>query len=348
MKRIGIFVAAAILLAVGTIPSTKVGAASNSIGVNPRRDYTIKAGEKVSDTLYVTNQNPTETLNARITVLDFKSKDQSGTPALILNEKESTTWSLKPYLSITTTYSIAPGKSASIPFAITIPKNVGAGSFYSAIRIGSDNGDNSKNVSLSGAAVSLFFVSVPGEAREALTLEKFGAYTQGSNVSTEGLYGTFYSATAPKYLAYLLKNTGSVAEQPSGSVIISNIFGKPVKTLTNANPRSNIVLIGQTRRIDLCINESKITKKDAAGNNVDGTQCNDSGLLPGRYTANIDLLYGNKGAASSELKGSSSFWYLPVWFIIGCAIALAILGLLVYLIIRSIRGRGSNKYRGRR
>lgn len=335
---------AALVAVVGTTMAVPYGAsaASNSLGVNPRRDYTIKSGSKVSDVLYVSNLSKTDALNIDIQLVDFGPQDETGSPKLLLAQKEPTRWSLKPYLTIAKNVNVPAGKSIEVPFTIAIPAKVGAGSYYGAVKYSAagDNGANN-NVSLTSSSATLVFVRVPGEANDALRLLEFGTFTPNAT-GTDGTFGKFYGGAAPKYLSYRLKNTGNVAEQPSGSVVIKNMFGKQVNLLKKANPNNNTVLIDQTRRIDLCFNEQKSTRKDpASGREVEETKCNDSKLSPGRYTAKLALLYGdsNNGSSSHEIGAVASFWYLPVWFVIAVVVGLLLFVGIVVLLVRKLRGR---------
>jgi hypothetical protein len=316
-------------------------AASNSLGVNPRRDYIVKPGQKLNDTMYVSNLSKTDDLNIDINLIDFGPQDETGTPKLLLTQKEPTRWSLKPYFTIAKNVTIGAGKSAQIPFSITIPAKVGGGSYYGAIKYSAaGDGTSTNNVGLTSSSATLVFVRVPGDANDAMLLKNFGAFTP-NNDAKSGTYASFYAGQAPKYLAYRLTNNGNVAEAPSGSVVVKNIFGKQVKLFEKANPNSNIVLIDQTRRIDLCFNETKTKKNDpATGREIEETTCNASKLAPGRYTAKLALLYGDSanGSSSHELGAVTSFWYLPAWFIIVVVAVLLFLAFLVWLTIRVIRG----------
>jgi len=326
------------------VPYSHVLAASNSLGVNPRRDYTIKAGEKVSDTIYVTNLSKTDGLTIDIQLVDFGAKDETGSPKLLLGQKEPTRWSLKSYLTVVKNVKIAAGQSTQIPFTIAIPANVGAGSYYGAIKYSTGgDGGTSSNVSLTSSSATLVFVRVPGEANDALLLKEFGAFTPNMAGDT-GDFGSFYGGSAPKYLSYRLTNTGNVAEQPNGSVVLKDMFGKQTKLFEKANPNNNIVLIDQTRRFDLCLNGEKTTQKDKeTGRDVDVSKCKDSRLKPGRYTAQIDIVYGDNGSAQHELRKVASFWYLPLWFIIAIAVVLLLIAGIVWLLVHTIRGK--KKYR---
>ncbi|HEX8226799.1 MAG TPA: hypothetical protein VF572_02930 [Candidatus Saccharimonadales bacterium] len=347
-RNIGIVVALCVLTVTSLGVSTPAGAASNSLGVNPRRDYTVKSGDKLSDTLYVTNLSKTDALNIDIQLIDFSAQDETGSPKLLLAQTEPTRWSLKPYLTIAKNVKIDAGKSAEIPFTIAIPASVGAGSYYGAIKY-SANGENgnNNNVSLTSSSATLVFVRVPGEANDALRLKEFGAFTP-DRTGKGGDFGKLYMGAPPKYLAYRLTNTGNVAEQPGGSVELKNVFGKQVKVFEKANPNNSTVLIDQTRRIDLCFNEEKTKRNDpASGREIEESKCNDSGLAPGRYTAKLAVLYGdsNNGSSSHELGSVISFWYLPVWFLVVLALGVLLLAAIVWALIRKLSGKGRGGYR---
>lgn len=343
MRRIftGLSAAVALFLVV-VLP---VSAASNSLGVNPRRDYTIKSGETVTDKIFVRNLSQTEDLTLSIDLIDFQAQGKTGAPALLLKQNQPTRWSLKPYMTIQKSATIGAAKSMDIPFTITIPKNVGAGSYYSAIRYSAANQNGKSNLSLSGSSTSLIFVRVPGQAKDSLQMTNFGAFTPNSD-GTSGTYASFYGATAPKYLAYELKNAGNVAEQPSGSILVKDIFGKQVKLYQNANPNDNLVLIDQTRRFDFCLNPQKVTKT-VNGVKADVEQCNDFGFKPGRYTVALDLFYGTNGSSSKEINATASFWYLPAWFIVAVIVLLLLIAGVIWLIVNAVRNSRGRKFRGR-
>lgn len=349
MKRLSSILMLALSLGVLTLVTGNVSAASNSLGVNPRRDYTLKPGEKVQDTLNVTNLNQTEALAITIKAIDFKAADQTGTPSLLLRQEQPTRWSLKPYLNIASTYTIPAGKSADIPFTVSIPANVGAGSYYSAVQYAVEGAtDANGNVNLASSSVSLIFVRVPGEAKSALVLNNFGAFTPNEDM-VSGSYKSFYSSAKPKYLSYTLENKGNLAEQPTGSIVLKNIFGKQVKLYENANPNQNLVLIEQTRRIDVCLNEVEVKEKNKVnGQQEEVRKCEDMSLAPGRYTAATSLFYGGNGSASGEIQATTTFWYLPAWFIIAVALILALVAFAVWKLVNKIKNRNKPTYGSRR
>jgi len=345
MRRLGTMLIAILALCASVALPVTTFAASNSLGVNPRRDYTIKPGDKVSDTLFVRNLSQTDMLDMKIDLVDFQAQNQTGAPQLLLKETQPTRWSLKPFLTIQPNIMLAAGKTADIPFTITMPKNAGPGSYYTAIRYSAQGAANG-NLSLSGSSTTLMFVRVPGQANDSLQMTAFGAFTPNAD-DTDGVYGSFYGATAPKYLAYALKNAGNVAEQPTGSILLKDTFGKQVKLYQEANPNKNLVLIDQTRRIDFCLNAGEVSK---LVNGVSSKEpvCNDFSFKPGHYTALLDLFYGSQGSTAREIKATTTFWYLPPWFVIAVVVALLIIAGVIWLLMNYIRSGRARTYRSRR
>lgn len=322
-------------------------AASNGIGITPRNNFTANPGDTVKGSIVVKNLDSKNNLNASIQLLDFKPAGQTGEPSLILKDETPTKWSLKPYMTIQDSVTIKPAESSNVPFTITIPKNMGGGSLYGAIRVSSAGNTDSGNVGLSSSAVSLVFVNVSGKTNSSLTLEKFGAFVPTSNLS-DGAYKTVFGATKPKYISYSLKNNGNVVEEPIGSIQITGPLGKQYKVIQNINPNHSLVLIGQTRRIDICLQEpagSNLSNTDQSVEDL--TKCQTPSLMPGRYKAKIDLLYGDHNNSSTEIQAVSSFWYLPVWFIIALAAAVLIIIGVIWLVVHLIRSRKDRVYRRR-
>jgi hypothetical protein len=335
---IGIAVMGLLTLA-SVIPASTAFAASNSLGVNPRRDYTIKPGEKVSDTLSVSNLSKTDDLVISIEVFDFGPKDESGSPAIMLERKEPTPWSLKPFLTISNELTVPAGKTVTVPFTISIPANQGAGSYYGVVKYSTAGESSRDNVTLTSSSATLVFIRVPGEAESNLTLKQFGAFTPTKS-GESGNFGYFYLGKSPKYLAYRLTNNGNVAEIPTGSVELKNMFGRQVKIFDKANPNNNTVLIDQTRRFDLCINSQLVSRKNAdTGQEVEEQRCNEAGLAPGRYSAHISLLYGDTSGTQHEIRGNATFWYLPIWFIALIVVGLVAVAAIIWWVIRKLRQR---------
>lgn len=340
MKRLTSLVLAAFVAVVASvylIPTASVDAkGSAALSIIPKKNYTIQPGKSVEDTLVIRNLDDKAPLHLTLRVVDFTYTGDGGTPKLMLGEDaRQTTWSLKPFISIPESVTIDPKSSKTIDMKVAIPEGQGAGSYYSAIvySTGSSPKDGGGNVGISASGVTLAFTSVPGQVKEDLKLEKFGVYDLDPQGETSEY--KLVSMNAPKYIAYTLKNSGNVAESPVGSITYKYMFGEE-KKITDVNPNGSLALIGQTRTFTSCI-ELKIKEIKLGNNKSEEEICKKPFLWPGYYSLKLDLYYGQNGNNTREIVGESSFWYLPLWFVIPFLI---IIGLVVYgiwRIVQSIR-----------
>lgn len=328
-----------------TVLSAPVEAASNGLGITPRRDFTVQPGKSVTDTLFVQNLSLNQDLQVELKIIDFGAANETGTPALYISENApQTTWSLKPFIKVSGSTKVAAGKSANIPITVSIPAGQGAGSYYSAIQYLAVNPETKEKVNIAASSATLLFVTVPGEAKEQLSLKQFGAWQSNANGDGNGSFSGIFMGGAPKELAYRLQNSGNIAEQPSGSMLVKNMFGRTVKEIQDANPKKQLVLIGQTRRIQVCMKTSVLESKDPNGQQTQQSICDDPGLLPGRYTAEMALFYGLNGHSTQEVVAKATFWYLPWWSLVILGVLVLLVAGLIWLIRRAFSGRRT-KYR---
>jgi len=328
MKRLFSYLSVALMVlfvSVSAMPaSAATSSGSASLSISPRKNYLINPGQTVTDKLTIGNLDTAADLYLSLRMIDFTYTDQSGTPKLNLAQNAPRTpWSLIPFTNLPKSVTIPAGSTKTINYSITIPKSQGAGSYYSAI-IYQAGGANGGNVALSASGVSLVFVSVPGAVKENMTLQKFGAYNSEDN-GTTGSFVFIDTNEQPKMLAYVLKNQGNVFESPAGNVIVKNMFGHQVADVTT-NTSQSLALLGQTRLFTSCIKtvQQKIRIEGGTSKN---TNCTSPGLMPGRYTASLDVFYGQNGNQTHEITKVATFWYLPWWFLAAVAI---VIGLLVW------------------
>jgi hypothetical protein len=314
------------LLLLMLIPVT-ASAQSNGLGITPRKDYTINPGQKLSDTLYLANLSTSQALTVSVKVINFQAANNSGTPKLLIAPNApQTPWSLKPFITIPSTVTVNAGEYINIPFTITIPANQGAGSYYSAIEYAAKSIAGQGNVGVSASSASLIFVTVPGRTTELMKLIQYGAFIPSADDQT-GQFTNWFFISQPKELAYLLDNEGNVAEQPSGTILVKNFRNKLVREITNANPNQSLALIDQTRRFEACIVAGQQPVQSPNGQIANVLVCKNPKLAPGRYTAELAVYYGLNGNPTQQIIATTTFWYLPYWFII---IILLILGAIFY------------------
>ncbi|RZL67631.1 MAG: DUF916 domain-containing protein, partial [Variovorax sp.] len=338
MKRFKSIVLAAIAVLVGValaVPGESVSAQSSAaLSITPKKNYTIEPGKSANDKLTIRNLDGEKTLDLTLRVVDFTFTDDGGTPKLMLAEDApQTTWSMKPFLTVPKTVKIAPNSSKSIDMKVTIPKNQGAGSFYSAVVYSSGTAEGG-NVGLNASGVTLVFTNIPGEVKENLKLEKFGAYVPAAAGKKAGY--TFITMKEPENIAYTLKNEGNVTAAPAGSITVKSMFGKEYQ-ITDVNPNASLALIGQTRTFTSCI-KIKSQDVDFNGARSQAKTCTSPGLWPGYYSASLNMLYGQNGNNTKDLSGSASFWYLPAWFLVVLLIVIVAIALGIWRLVVVIRG----------
>jgi hypothetical protein len=314
-----IAVASLVSAAAALMPGLITYAQSNGLGVTPKESFTMNAGQQASNVLYLSNLSKTQTLRVKLTVVDFTSQGETGTPKLLqASEEPQTPWSLKPYLTVPDIVTVPPDGNKQIPFTIKLPASIGAGSYYSAIEYTATAGENQQQVNVAASTATLLFINVPGNVSELLSMKQFGI-TDGKN------FKSFWQKQ-PTFFAYRITNSGDVAEAPAGSLIIKNMFGHIVAKVSNANPKGQIALIKQTRRFTGCNLKSTAPEEIAKDSN-----CTSFNLKPGYYSASLAIFYGQNGQPTRQIGATSHFWYLPWGFLLE---AIVVIGLVVYFLSR--------------
>src|SRR5690606_28554574 len=178
-------------------------------------------------------------------------------------------------------------------------------------------------------------------AKQQLTFMQFGAFVpDGPN---NGSFKGLFFGERPKVLAYRLRNDGNIAEPPNASIVVKDFSGKEVYTIVDANPKDQLALRGQTRRFDACINPEDVTQTTETGTDINAVICGDTSFSPGRYTAELTVLYGENGNETREITAKATFWYLPWWFVGLIVVGLAIVAAAVVYIWRRVKNVRSRK-----
>jgi hypothetical protein len=314
-----IAVAAFVSVSAALLPTLTAFAQSNGLGVTPKESFTMKAGTQATNVLYLTNLSKTQSLGVKLSVVDFTAQDETGTAKLLqASDQPQTPWSLKPYLTLPDFVSVPPDGTKQIPFTIKLPANIGAGTYYSAVEYTATAGQNQQQVNVAASSATLLFINVPGDVSELMTMKKFGM-TDGNGFKS-------WFQKQPESFAYRITNSGNVAEAPAGSLVIKNMFGHIVAKVSNANPKGQLALIGQTRRFTGCNLKSTAPEEIAKDSN-----CKPFDLKPGYYTATLAVFYGQNGQQTRQIGATSHFWYLPWSFVIE---ALIVIALIAYFLTR--------------
>ena len=313
----------AVVLAVSyAVPVTPAFADSGSsaISVTPRKNYVINPGETVHDTLSITNMDNSSQLNLSLRTIDFTYDGHGGVMKMNTDPNAApTTWSVRPFITMDSSTIINAGSTGKVGFDITVPKNQGAGSYYSVILYASGVGSGSGPVvGLSAAVATQVFVTIPGKVKENLQFTHLGAYDSSAQGDFSGYH--YFNTKMPENVAFTLKNNGNVVEAPSGSITLRDIFGRTT-TINEVNPNQSLALIGQERTFISCI-KLKSTDIKIGGTSTNTAVCDGPGLWPGYYKVSADLFYGQNGNLTQEITRVGGFWYLPWWFILVATIVI--------------------------
>lgn len=223
------------------------------------------------------------------------SKNEDGTPQILLEEGQTSPYSFKSWLTPIPQMTLKPQEIRTVKVTITIPANASPGGYYGVIRFtGTPPELEGTGVSLSASLGSLVFITVNGEAKQGMEIEEFVA-TQGGTTSS-----LFQSA--PVVFKERLKNTGNIHEKPSGLVTVKDMFGNIVATLGVNQPVKDI-LPNSVRKFESSLDSTNIGNK----------------LLFGLYHAELSVNYGT-GESKKTITSTISFWVIPytlILFLIG-------------------------------
>ncbi len=270
----------------------------------------VAQGLQISPVIIELNADKGKTYNLKMSILnvttgdlvfksfvnDFRAKDETGNPAVLLKSDLPQSASVISWVQPIGSISLAAKQSKTLIVPVTVPANAEAGGHYGVIRFsGTAPAEEQTGVSLAASAGVLLLVRVSGEIKENLQLTSF--FTQTSSKS-----GSWFESK-PITFVERITNTGNVHVKPIGDLVVTNMFGKQVATLKVNNTKGNI-LPSSTRRF-----EQFWSKK----------------WLFGKYTAAVNLAYGTQGKV---LIGSVTFWVIPYK-----AIAALILLIVVLVIV---------------
>lgn len=256
-------------------------------------------GETVRGTISLRDVSPTRLIVSN-EINDFTAQGEEGIPKLLLEEGETSPYSMKSWFRPVGQLELKPKEIQGLPFTIDIPKDAAPGGYYAVVRFSATAPDiDTTGVSLSASVGALIFMRVNGDAYEKLSIAGFNAVSKNNEPKTV-LEGT------PITFAVRIKNEGNVHEQPAGRIMITDMFGKTVAGLNvNLPPRN--VLPGSIRRFETHLDKTVIGKK----------------MLFGMYRATVTITDA-KGQTSTD---KITFWVIPWKLMLIGAFAL-ILGFL--------------------
>lgn len=286
--RLALLLVGAVLAATSTTvqPAAAVNNATSTLKVSPvRSDIEVAPGE--SKTVQVTVTNLTDdAITVRPITNDFIAGDESGTPALILDEdKTAPTHSLKRFLSPLSDVTIPAKQAKTVGVVVTVPGDAQAGGYFGAVRFAPTSPDGGGQVNLSASVASLILLTVPGKTVEQLKLTDFSV-KQGNHT------GTFFNTPNDLATTFRFESTGNVQVAPFGKISVKQGNKVVYEADFNDSTPRDMILPDSARRWDVPLKEL--------------------GSF-GHFTAVATLTYGSN---NQTVEAAQSFWIIPTWAVI--------------------------------
>ncbi len=314
IRKVVISSLAAVLLLMQSAPVFAQNG-GNGLSISPTKtELNIARGKAEVVSIQVKNLTKGKII-AKAYLNDFEADADTGNPKLIVDRtSEASSSSLASFILGLDDLTLEAGETKELTLTVQVPEKAISGAYFGAIRFTSTPAEQNKNeaqVSLNASVASIILVEVPGEITEKIEVKKVSAILDGK-------FGSFF-LKKPNQIGVTVKNLGNGFAKPFGKVLLTNMYGKMVNSyeLNDTVPRGN-VLPGTIRNFK---------------NDVKGIH------WPGRYTIEADVSSG-KGEI---LQVRSSFWFLPVWFIILVAVLLLLIVGAAYYMYRRYMSRSISR-----
>ena len=264
-----------------------------TIAVSPQSiDIAINPGQATTNIFRLTNDSE-QPIIVKPTPKNFIPKGNEG--AIEIAE-EDTPYSLANWIQVTPSgdTTVEPGQTADFEVVISVPENADPGGHFGSVvfqTIPQQRQDSAAAVSQEVATVIL--VRVPGDVTEELAIKSVKAF--GSPI---------FASNTPITIEAVVENFGNVHLKPTGTVSVTNVFGKQVD---NMEIESNNVIPGAERKMNAA--------------------WEDPGFRFGPYTARITMVYGKD---NQIITAQTTFWVIPLKQTIPTIIALVVAVYFLY------------------
>lgn len=295
-------------------------ASTNVLRVTPvRTDIEVLPGD--TGTVEITVSNVTDQdIIVRPIANDFTAGDESGTPALILDQDQyADTHSLKRFMVPLGDITIPANDSVTVDVAIRVPESAQAGGYFGAIRLAPVTPGDGGQVNLSTSVASLILMTVPGDTVEKMSLTNF-------DIQQNGKTGSYFNSANDITAAIRFQNEGNVQLGPFGKITVTQGDTIVYEADFNVETPRDMVLPDSARRWEVPLK------------NIGSF---------GNYTVQATLTYGK---SNQTVEVSRSFWVIPVLVIVAAiGGTLLLVGIIVgiWLFIRSYKRRILRGYRRR-
>lgn len=319
MARIGLFVAATILVATTAVNVAHATDNNFALQVSPSPLVTtLKPGETKTVELKIRNASAeAETLKIEARSFTFRSSD--GTIEL----DDTLAPAFANWLTLPAPgFTVQPGEWQTQTIRIHLPENTGFSYSFALVisrNAATDSVNNGRLLKGSVAVFTLINVDRPG-AKKKIDI---------SSITTDKSVYEFLPAT----VTVRVKNTGNTIARPYGNIYIQRgETGDPLATLA-VNDTQAYILPGTERNLTANWSDGfpvYTTDTDASGKSSTTLNWNFDYLRKfrfGQYTAKVVAVY-NDGTRDVPIVGEVTFWVIPWKAILGLVLAI---GALVWL-----------------
>lgn len=263
------------------------------------KEVSVSAGQSYQDTVKVTNSTD-KTLTITSEVRDFTAgADETGEPE-ILDTSSVSMYSAKTWIKTLNSFTLKANESVEVDYTISVPNNATPGGHYAALLFTFSDEANKEGVGAVGKIGPLMLINVTGNEIISAQIAEFAM--------SRTLFGSYQVAD----LVTRVQNTGNTHIKPTGSISITNAFGKEVASLT-VNDTAGNVLPGSIRKF-----ENNFETKGRFG----------------WYTAKLNLTYGG----SEVLQKNITFYVIP-WK--ETSVVVIVLVVLIWLIVNASRRKNA-------
>lgn len=264
----------------------------------------VNPGDIYRFTISVTNLAPEEK-TLYLSAQDITGIDGGGVPTFA-EEGEKTPYELSSWVTLPESVMVLrSGEERDVTFTVRVPADASPGSHFGGVFFESKPQQTDTTGAAVGARVgTVINLRIAGDIVEEVILREF---------STDRF---IYSAPPVGFMTKI-ENRGNTLARPQGGIEITDMFGKKVATVP--------------------VNESGAAVFPDSDREYTATWEQD-GLVFGRYSALLNIVYGDEGRKT--VVRPTSFWVLPlkpVLTVLGTLLGIIILSYL--LVKRHIRNQ---------
>lgn len=257
----------------------------------PITEKEVQPGSEHSGIIKVTNPNTSTDLKITVSINDFKANGEEGDQTFV-DPTTNTSLALGAWITIEQEFTLSANQTKEVSYKVKVPSDAEPGGHYGVIffspSIVATTGVSGSGVTAVPKIGSLLLFTVPGDIKYQGSIAEFSANKK-----------IFIDSTNKVDLLTRFQNLSTNHVKPQGDIVITNLLGKEVATLS-VNEKMGNVLPESIRKF-----ENSWEKKYGFG----------------LYKATVSLAFGDSGSAKSEL----SFWIIPWKETAGAIVILIIL-----------------------